>query len=162
CGVERLWRGKGEALGLIRVPEDVAEEAARYHAHPAFLDACFQVIIGAIPEDAASGQRGPLFLPTGLGESRALGRPAVRVWSPAPRRPDPGAQADGGEGDVRIYDEAGALVAEALGLRLRWAGCEPSRDAASDPSGDWLYELCWRPADRAPELTAPRPASPGA
>jgi natural product biosynthesis luciferase-like monooxygenase protein len=161
-GVERLWRGQSEALGLVRVPDDVAEEAARYHAHPAFLDACFQVILGALPDDAASGQGGALFLPTGLGEFRVVGRPGGRVWSHARLRPVPGTSADVCEGDVHIYDEAGTLVAEALGLRLRSAGREPSQDAAPDPSRDWLYELRWRPADRAPEPTAPKPASAGA
>ena len=141
------------------MPDSLLEEAASYTVHPAFLDAWFQVLIAALPVDTPSGSRAGLYLPIGLSDFRAFGRPPRRVWSHARLRSDPGVPADICEGDVRVYDEAGALVAEALGLRLRRTGRVSRPAAAPDPYDDWLYELRWQPGTR--RQGQPATASPG-
>ncbi len=42
--IERLWRGSGESIATIRVPDSLREELAEYHLHPVFLDAAAQVL----------------------------------------------------------------------------------------------------------------------
>ena len=47
-GLERIWVGDGEAIGLIRTPPMLEGATGAYHFHPAVLDACFQVDLGVI------------------------------------------------------------------------------------------------------------------
>ena len=46
-GISRMWSAKKEALGHIVLPEDLRGQVGTYNLHPAALDACFQVLIGA-------------------------------------------------------------------------------------------------------------------
>ena len=133
--VASLARGSGEALGEIIA--ELGEGAAAYRVHPAVLDACFQVLFAALPDDAADGA---LYLPSGMGSVKVLGRPGARAWSHAVLRPaDPGAEMR--VGDVTVYDEDGAEVVQVTGLALKRTlfGAR----AAAPSFGGWLYEVEW-------------------
>ncbi len=54
-GLERLWIGDGEAVGLARLPE-AAGSAAGYRIHPAFLDACLQSAAALLDGDANAAE----------------------------------------------------------------------------------------------------------
>src|SRR6266849_2860386 len=61
-GIECLWRSEGEALGLVRLAGALETESHLYQFHPAFLDACFQVLIAALPAEALSKSGKSLYL----------------------------------------------------------------------------------------------------
>ncbi|HEX3480890.1 MAG TPA: type I polyketide synthase, partial [Kofleriaceae bacterium] len=42
--IEEIWVSPGEALARVRIPASLGGAAARYHAHPCLLDACFQTL----------------------------------------------------------------------------------------------------------------------
>ncbi|HVK68394.1 MAG TPA: SDR family NAD(P)-dependent oxidoreductase, partial [Polyangium sp.] len=70
-GVEQLWVGTGEVLGRVRLPDEGAKEASAYQVHPAFLDACFQVLGGLLSGQEAAGA----IVPVGLSRVRLERRP---------------------------------------------------------------------------------------
>lgn len=74
-GVQQVWRGRGEALGHLRLPESLAARASAYRIHPALLDACFQLVSAAVP---------PEDMPTGRGARRPGGarEPAASRTAP--------------------------------------------------------------------------------
>ncbi len=151
-GIERLWRCDGEALGRVRLPADFEHEAASYQVHPTLLDACFQVLIAALP-DALFRDQGTLYLPTGLRSFRLHQQPGKQVWSHATLTTRP-QQVDGlFEGDVLILDAHGQVLIEARGMQLQ--SSLPAASPVSTPAqtttaqqnelAEWLYELRWEP-----------------
>jgi natural product biosynthesis luciferase-like monooxygenase protein len=116
--LERLWRGDGEALGQIALSEDLLWEADAFTVHPALLDACFQLLVTTLPSDDA-GELEPFYEPVGLRSLQVYGRPEQRLWNHARLKPLNGNGVV--EGDVRILNENGDVVAQALGLQLQLA-----------------------------------------
>ncbi|TMQ10166.1 MAG: acyltransferase domain-containing protein [Deltaproteobacteria bacterium] len=142
-GLERLWRRDGEALGEVAVPRALAPDLDGHPFHPALLDACARVLIATTP--AVRG-----FLPISIARVRIHGAAEGRLWSHAIRVAE---DRDGLCGDVRVFSEAGELVAEILGARLRYL----DQIAASGPGETidrWRYQIAWR---RAPALAGPEP-----
>jgi phthiocerol/phenolphthiocerol synthesis type-I polyketide synthase D len=154
-GIEQLWRRDGEALGRVSLPADFESDAAAYQVHPTLLDACFQVLIAALP-DALFRDDGALYLPTGLRSFQLHQQPGKQVWSHAvlTTRPE---QANGlFEGDVLILDAHGQVLIEAQGMQLQSSlPAAPPVSPASTPVktttaqqnelAEWLYELHWEP-----------------
>lgn len=147
-GIERLFRGNGEALGQIRLPAQFEREAEAYQVHPTLLDACFQVLIAALPSELLT-REDALYLPTGLRSFHLLARPGSQVWSYAKLTTDVNQGVI--EGDVRIMAEDGRTLVEATGLQLFRS--EPATSVAQPQKTttslhelkDWLYELRWEP-----------------
>ncbi|MGZ4770127.1 MAG: type I polyketide synthase, partial [Ilumatobacteraceae bacterium] len=143
-GVTDVWRRDGEAVGRVVLPSALLGEAAAFNMHPALLDACFHVL-GA-PMVATDGG-GHAYLLVGLDEFRLYRRPGSSLWNHTVLRDgfdDPGAAFSG---DIRLYDDDGTLVAEALGLHLRHASSQALLRAARGTGRDWLYEVSWQPDD---------------
>jgi acyl transferase domain-containing protein/acyl carrier protein len=144
-GVEQLRLGDGEALGRIGLPTAAgaggAGGAGDYRLHPAALDACLQIL--AAPLGILSGGPERPVAIAGFEEVRLHGRLLTAVWSHA--RIAPGA----GRGEVRVFDEAGGIVAELLGVRTVAVGRGQLAAPAEGP-GDWLYELDWQPKPQSP------------
>ena len=78
-GLAGLWRGAGEALGLVR-PNRTDEGI--YEVHPASLDACLQVLGAAVPGDWAQTGTDP---PTSSPDASDSG------WTSCPRPVSSGA-----------------------------------------------------------------------
>jgi natural product biosynthesis luciferase-like monooxygenase protein len=117
--IEQLWRRDGEALALVRLPAALEWEAEAYQVHPVLLDACLQVLCGALPGGVTENGAELPCVPAGLRRLKVHGATPKQVWSHALWR----ASADGeAAGDVRVLGERGELLIEALGLRLRPAG----------------------------------------
>ena len=153
-GVGRIWRRDGEAIGQLRLPESVLAEASAYQVHPALLDACFQVLAGALPSSnlAANGQvvKEGVYLPVGLGKIRLSDQqPGPQLWVRALFRPDEEADGETLTGDVFLIDDEGQIILEALDFRIQ----RVERDAQSDAEvdlDDWLYTVQWE-AQARPE-----------
>jgi natural product biosynthesis luciferase-like monooxygenase protein len=154
--VEHLWRGRGEALARVRLPEDVSPGNGGAGLHPAYLDTCRQVLLAALPPGVGDG--GPL-VPGGLRGFRLLGRPGAEAWCHAVARGDGGGSAP--EGDVRLLDEAGRPAVEVRGLRLRPAA--RAVDTGWARHADWLYEVRWeaKPGTAPGANASGSPSAPG-
>ena len=151
-GIEQLWRRDGEALGKIQIPRALEQETDAYQIHPALLDACFQVLIAALPANvstARSGEEEALYLPTGLRSFRMHHQPGKNVWSHAVLRSGTLQDADMFEGDVHLLDAEGQVLVEALGLRLqqfqRSEGTGRSLQQATQVD-QFCYEIRWETA----------------
>ncbi len=140
-GLERLWLGADEAVGLVSAP---AGQPGRYLFHPAQLDACFHAIFMLLKASDAG-----TFLPVSYGAVRYHARPVGAVYAHTRLRHVEG---DTGLADVCVWDEDGALVAEVRGLRFK-AVSAVMLDA---PLPDWLYQIHWLPErlTAAPQVPA--------
>ena len=147
-GVERLWRGEGEALARVRLPEPLEAERQRYGAHPVLLDASLQIFEAALrtnPDET--------FLPLGCERVR-LDLPLVSpLWSHCRIR-DGGTT--GGEtrvADIRIFGPSGQTAGEIRGLFIRRAARPEFLRHLHRPQSEWFCEVQWEPAE-LPELEA--------
>jgi len=138
-GLQQLWRRPGEALGQLALPPALAADAARHGAHPALLDAAFQLLVAAFTGPAGLPD-GATFLPVRLGAVRLHRRPEGPLWAHARVTTPPGAARPGGELD--LYDASGAPVLSARGLEMQALEVR----APQDPDAQLLHELRWQPA----------------
>src|SRR5262249_13955588 len=117
-GIEKLWRWEDEALGQIRLPESLKDEAERYQFHPSVLDACFQVLAAAISNRQGQDSSSDLYLPVGFDQFRLFDHAPSMIWCHAMSRPSGEAKPEFLVGDFRIFNDAGNLICEITGLRL--------------------------------------------
>jgi myxalamid-type polyketide synthase MxaD len=144
--IERFWRRDGEVLARLQAPPTLAAELEGYRLHPAFADAAFHVVYGALP--AATAGDG-LVLPLAFEEVCYYRPGGKAAWCHFELRPAPGNGTLAG--DMRLFDDGGHLLAEARGIRYRPAGrLQPERHT----SDEWLYQVAWQPAPNAPAMTA--------
>jgi myxalamid-type polyketide synthase MxaB len=142
-GVERVWWHEGEALGRIRIPEQIAGEMEQYEFHPALLDACFHVTTAAV---LGSGpQAGGVSIPSGCGRIVVHRRPTAPFWAHVVLTGQPGG--DTLHADVHLVDDEGAPIAEVSDFQLRRLDRAPQ--APRYNHDDWLYEVCWSRRERA-------------
>ena len=142
--VEQLWRGKGEALARVRMPEALDWEANGSQIHPALLDICVQVLLGATFADAASNGGEALFVPGGLRSFEVHGRPGRDVWMHAVAGSTTG-KAGTIEGDLRLLDDDGRDLVAIAGLRLQRVQAPMERPADWSKYANWFYDLRWEP-----------------
>jgi acyl transferase domain-containing protein len=114
--LEQLWRRDREALGLLRLPSALAQQAGVYQVHPALLDAAFQLVAAALPANFFQSSETTLFVPTALAGLCFHRRPALRCWGHAFVRQ---IAAEGLEADIRLLDETGETLLEVARLRLQ-------------------------------------------
>lgn len=136
-GLTLLWQGRGEALGRIECPEAIAVELAAYCVHPAVLDACFHVLMGAILINAEGQTHDGTYLPVEMGRIRfhqAL--TGSTVWSHARVTHRSATHL---AGDLSIFDDHGHPVMEITSFT-----CQRVPDPRpSDAWTDYLYEPQW-------------------
>ena len=141
-GVERIWRGDGEALGKLLLTEAVQAEATAYEIHPALLDACFQVLAGALATGSGQQVKEGVYLPTGLRRFRLYRQPGAELWVHALFRPDDEGNGDVLTGDLYLLDHHGDVVLEALGFRVQRVERTTAAEAEEDLD-NWLYTIRW-------------------
>jgi acyl transferase domain-containing protein/acyl carrier protein/2-polyprenyl-3-methyl-5-hydroxy-6-metoxy-1,4-benzoquinol methylase len=135
-GIQRIWLGEGEALARIRLPEAVQHEAVEYVCHPALLDACFQVPLGA-----ATIRNEGVHLPVALDQFRLVsaGEPfPTTVWTHSRV-----IARDAGSVriDLGVFDDAGRALIELRGLRCQ--SIAGTREADTLRPDEWLYASRW-------------------
>ncbi|MBW4633666.1 MAG: LLM class flavin-dependent oxidoreductase [Iphinoe sp. HA4291-MV1] len=141
-GIERLWRRDGESLALVQLLKELEPSADDYEIHPAFLDACFQVLVATLPTYNLLDSGGALYVPVGLRSLQVNGPIDKLLWSHAVLRSELSRSANEFEGDVHIFDQAGMLVAKASGLQLRRTETA-ARMTQENLNNNWFYELQW-------------------
>lgn len=146
-GITKIWQGEEEALGQVQLPETLLAEAEAYHVHPVLLDAAIQVLAVTLlnAEEQSAGKY--TYLPVGLDSLRVYGRLQTPLWSHAVLQPRHALGVDMVAGNVSLLDEAGQLLAELQGLRLKRLGGSAQR-ATHKSLEEWLYQLTWQPQAR--------------
>jgi acyl transferase domain-containing protein/NADPH:quinone reductase-like Zn-dependent oxidoreductase/NAD(P)-dependent dehydrogenase (short-subunit alcohol dehydrogenase family)/acyl carrier protein len=155
-GVKQVWSHAGKALGLIEAPIALDDEPAGYDLHPALLDACLQVVAGAV---GGTNDRPeiPLFMPLGVESFQLLAPAQGRLWSVATTE----IRADGHhetiKAQIQILDEQGRLIAELRGMSFKRADRATLERAIQRSVENWIYDIAWIPLD---ESTAPNDLRP--
>jgi len=118
-GIDQMWRGQGECLARIDVPKQL-KDADRW-LHPATVDACLHVLLGAIlPGDGSpSHATCPVYLPVDVAEVHVHAPSGETLWSHG-RISEQSAYAI--VADIRVFEETGRVVWEANGLRCQAMG----------------------------------------
>ncbi len=151
-GLIRLMHRSGAALGLARLP-GTANDGARYQIHPALLDSCFHVI-GAAVATTLGDQNGDVFVPI-AAEQLCLYQPGLSaVWCEATVLGEVQANATTVSVGLRLYNEAGAIVATIERLDLKRAPRTAWGSTAQSAHHDMLYSLAWRPLQRPDAVAA--------
>ena len=145
-GIEKLWRCDGDALGRLQVPKALESDVKSYQLHPAVLDACLHVMAATLEAEPGNGRGGGVYLPVRIDRVRVGDRPGLCLWSHARLRPHAERDSNAVEGDVRLFNETGHLVAELSGLRV--SKVERSGMTEDEDPRDWLCELVWEPKAR--------------
>jgi len=135
-GVRALWSQGDEALAEVAAP--VTLEGTR--AHPAWLDACFQTVLAALPPTETPR------LMVGLSRLALFGPVPARAWVHARvRSADPAAAL----ADLAVLDETGTVVVRVEGLRVQAAVGR----AVTAPG--LVYEVAWRDSEALPGAEEP-------
>ena len=150
-GLTHIWRRDGEALGRVVLPKSLVSETSAYHIHPAFLDACFHLVGASLTTDLETA-----YLLVGIEQVNIRRPSGTQLWNHSILR-----QHEHGvfTGDIKLYGDDGALVAEVLGLHLTLASRTDLRRADRTPAEDWLYSVRWEPKPQ-PDLDACRLPEP--
>lgn len=158
-GLGKLWYGeedgKQSVLGLVTIPEGLKKEYKKYHFHPAVLDSCFQLGIGAIlyhPE--LSDEINGLYLPVGIREASLYGSLDETFYCYS--------QLVSGDSrflevNIWVIDRKGDLIAEFLGFRAKYlAG---SAENTENIYRNWLYRFNWTYSPLSGNVGKATPAS---
>ncbi|WP_204800808.1 sulfolipid-1 biosynthesis phthioceranic/hydroxyphthioceranic acid synthase [Mycobacterium riyadhense] len=97
-------------LAEVALPASIRFQQGAYHVHPALLDSCFQSVAAG-----AQANGGGLLLPLGVRRLRAYGptRNTHYCYTRVIR-----ADATGGEADIDLLDQHGAVLLTVRGLRM--------------------------------------------
>lgn len=129
--IQQLWNRGHEWLARLQLPDELLRESQRTSIHPALLDACVHVLFA---DAHRTGHPDRLYLPFRIDRVRFYRRPTQKVWAHVRITRNDEQYLNS---DTLIFDEAGELVAEVLGLvgkRLVGAGSHQT---------DSVYEGCY-------------------
>jgi acyl transferase domain-containing protein/NADPH:quinone reductase-like Zn-dependent oxidoreductase/ubiquinone/menaquinone biosynthesis C-methylase UbiE/acyl carrier protein len=144
-GVKQVWRHAGKALGLIEAPVALAGEPVEYGLHPALLDACLQVVAGAVRGASEDQTEGALFMPLGV-ESFQLFAPAEgKLWSVVTVDVPAEGHGETIKAQIQVTDEHGRLIAELRGMSFKRADRTTLERSTRRSIHHWLYEIGWEP-----------------
>ncbi len=157
--IDAAWRGNGEALGHVSLPETSDGEAARYRIHPVLLDASLHILGAVAPVPVAFADE--FFVPVQCRRIRLVGQAGSGLWSHVVVRSHAAAGAGEIEADVHLLDDAGRRIGELIGLRL--ARVRRAHRPVPKPDQDtWLYRVRWMSSSwPAPETGEGRPHEVG-
>jgi acyl transferase domain-containing protein/acyl carrier protein len=146
-GIQRIWRGEGEALGRIAPPARPDDE--KYQIPPGLLDSCLQVVLAAaLPRDSESSIA--LYLPARMAQVRLHRKPERELWCHARV-----SKLHRGMLEVNfcLFNDAGETAVEVDGFVC--LAVEGARRFTGENLEDSLYEFQWQLQPLA--CTAPEP-----
>lgn len=144
--IESLWRGEGEALARVRLP-DAVEPLGNGLMHPALLDACLHVYPAVIEEHGDFTQPPPdgsvAHLPLALERFGGARSEEREVWVHARRRKPNGHAGDVTVIDIAAFDAEGRPVAAFDGLSVKKLSPALFKPRKADGEDGWLYRRRW-------------------
>jgi acyl transferase domain-containing protein/NAD(P)-dependent dehydrogenase (short-subunit alcohol dehydrogenase family)/acyl carrier protein len=152
-GVRQLWRAAdgGEVLAFVQGHEELGLKDHRNLLHPTLLDACFQTLLAAIRISSDPS----VYVPVRIREARLHKSPDGGFWCHGRLL-----RHDGGtlEGDIRLLDDDGEVLAEFRGIEAQAL----SRGVSDDERemDKHLYRFVWHEEAR-PEVPADSRPAPG-
>ena len=162
--IETLWRQDKEALGSIRFAEMLMVEARDYKIHPSILDPCLQVLWTVFLSESHHSSTASIYLPVGVDRVRYYSGDAERLWCHAAIRPGEVSREDSFTADFRLFDSAGKVVAEIVGVHMRHVSREAVLRGVHSELSDYFYEVQWQPKapSKSTKVLEPlRPDQPG-
>ena len=109
--LRELWLGDGEALGRIKLAEDVAVRS--FFAHPALLDACLHCIASILPPGETD-----LYVPAAIEHAVFYSAPSQELWALV-RRDETNTEPESPRFNISAVNLRGQTVFEMSGLRLQ-------------------------------------------
>ena len=149
-GVRELYRRENAALGRVSLPEDMIDEVDDYLAHPALLDACFQVLLEATPSENRLTDR--MFLPERIERVYFRQSPGANAWSEVRLRHTSSMRA---VGDLRIFTADGEPAIEIFGLECRALILATDKEDVNS----FLFRTMWQQAPLPDTKTVAVPLS---
>ena len=155
-GVVELWRGDGEALGRLLLPEQVRTSAGDYFIHPALLDAAMQILGAAFPQGDDEQASSNVYVPVGFEQYRLFQPGQEGAWAQAVLRGAlPG---DAFTADLVLLNESGEPVSRISGLQIRKVRRADIWRMVQRRFDEWLYAVEWQPKqpvqlDSQPDLS---------
>ena len=139
-GIVEIHRTEGEALGRLELPAPLTGESEKYIIHPALLDACFQLLGAAMPENP---ENNTVYVPVGIQKLQIHGRIGASIYCHVKLRPTTQASARNLIGDLTLFNNAQTVIAEVKGLGLQQVSQQALQRASKVDVEDWLYEVKW-------------------
>jgi acyl transferase domain-containing protein/acyl carrier protein len=160
-GVQHLWLAQDAALGLIHLPASLSPQNLARYAHPALLDACFQVFSAALFQQM-EGRQGDYYLPARIERISIYRDFPEQIWSYAVLQRDDEAQQKVIKGYISLFDQAGALLARIEAFQARQA----KKSFLAGNASAWLepmcYQLQWHPQAQPAHTDKPKQVRSGA
>jgi len=146
--VSHLWKGSGEVLARVKIPESQKGQTAAYEIPPILLDGCFQTLAAALPGDDK------LFVLTAVGRFRFFATPGTEVWCHGRLVPTTDEASNDLQGELQLLDDSGRVLAEARGLRLEYPdkNIRPARE-----EDRFFFALDWEHLEPL-QIPEPEPA----
>ncbi|GJL77795.1 MAG: hypothetical protein NPINA01_07840 [Nitrospinaceae bacterium] len=135
-GIDKSWRGDGEALALLKNPKALGIKVKGYRIHPSLLDAAFQA--SALVALGADALKRKLFLPAFINRVRFHESPTGPLWVHV-KAVNLGVSQVGV--DIRMFDASGNVCMECEGVHFRALNASRGRDLQNPDN--WLYEWRW-------------------
>jgi malonyl CoA-acyl carrier protein transacylase len=137
--VQQLWHSKGKALGQIKLPETLVSEAKKYQLHPVLLDASFQVLAAAL--DGTENK--DTYLPVNIKRLQVYRSVSNYLWTQV-KIGTMKANTQTLNGEVRLLDEHGIVLAQVEGLTLLRTSRSAILSTIKPDINDWLYQIHWQ------------------
>ncbi|MDZ8064897.1 MAG: SDR family NAD(P)-dependent oxidoreductase [Nostoc sp. DedQUE08] len=148
-GVKQLWLNSEVVTGEIELPQTCVLETDIYQFHPAFLDACFQVLQAKFPQDSSK----EAYVPIAIKRLQVCDRPSNRLWSIAKVHPSQNSNKTL-ISDLQLVADDGEIIAVVEGLQLQRVA-SGTLTASPQVPPDWLYQIEWRPQARMGRSLSP-------
>lgn len=138
-GVQKLWKGEGEALGEIYISKELARKD-QFCFHPALLDAALQVLAGVHADEAALKEKKQIYLPVEFRKVRFQSNIPEKFWSHAGFTEREGSK--NAYGHIRFLDGEGRLVGTIEEVVFKpLPGLQGKSDAGKEEN--WHYRIHW-------------------
>ncbi|NEO53141.1 MAG: SDR family NAD(P)-dependent oxidoreductase [Okeania sp. SIO3B5] len=139
-GIQELWSGSNQALGYIKLPEELITQIIDYHLHPALLDAALQVMFYALP----ATDNDKTYLSAGIEEFRLYKTPGLSLWAYASVTSQEVETPESLTAIVTIVTPEGEIIANLKGLQVKLATKQTLLRTETESIENLLYEVEWR------------------
>jgi acyl transferase domain-containing protein/acyl carrier protein len=152
-GLQKLWRSTEacEALGEIALPGEFVNELSSESPHAGILDACFQIIGAALPEQSTAGD---IYMPVRLAEMNLMGAFPKSIFCLVQLLPPSSEKPDLLIANMSLMDVDGKVFASLSSLYIQRASRQVLQRLTSPRFDDWFYEVTWqyRPYSQPPQI----------